>query len=194
MVQWTWSSWHNELGHHGTMDLVIMAQWTWSSWYNELGHHGTMNLVIMVQWTWSSWCWLPVQHLLAVISHQGEYGCTTTIQTTCFQHFTCWLLMVSNEPIMLTPNSQGTWDWLTTKKWPNSGLLGSRQGRMFLLCYQKVISYSSILAVTRAYTPLKLTSSTTTFNRQKRSGNLSISLASDPTRSWVLLWSQVFAG
>ena len=59
---------------------------------------------------------------------------------------------------------------------------------------QKVISYSWILAITRAYSPLKSTSSTIAFNRQKRSWNLSISFASDPTRSWIILWSQVFAG
>ena len=33
----------------------------------------------------------------------------------------------------LTPNSWGTCDWLTTKKWPNSGV--GRQDRMFLPCY-----------------------------------------------------------
>ena len=60
--------------------------------------------------------------------------------------------------------------------------------------HQKIISYSWILAITRAYSLLKSTSSTIAFNRQKRSWNLSVSLASDPTRSWVLLWSQVFAG
>ena len=60
--------------------------------------------------------------------------------------------------------------------------------------HQKVISYSWILAITRAYLPLKLTSSMIAFNRQKRLWNLSISLASDPTRSWILPRSQVFAG
>ena len=59
--------------------------------------------------------------------------------------------------------------------------------------HQKVISYSWILAITRAYLPLKSTVSTTIFNRQKRSWNLSISLTSDLARSWILLWSQVFA-
>ena len=39
---------------------------------------------------------------------------------------------------------------------------------------QKVISYSWILAITRAYSPLQSTSSTIAFNRQKRSWNLSI--------------------
>ena len=53
--------------------------------------------------------------------------------------------------------------------------------------HQKVISYSWIVAITSAYSPLKSTSSTITFNRQKRSWNLSISLANVPTRSWVLL-------
>ena len=60
--------------------------------------------------------------------------------------------------------------------------------------HQKVISYYWILTITRAYSPLKSTSSTIAFNRQKRSWNLSISLASDPTRSWILHWSQVFVG
>ena len=60
--------------------------------------------------------------------------------------------------------------------------------------HQKVISYSWILTITRAYSPLKSTSSTTAFNCQKRSWNLSISLVNDPTRNWILLWSQVFAG
>ena len=59
--------------------------------------------------------------------------------------------------------------------------------------HQKVISYSWIPTITWAYSPLKSTSSTTTFNHQKRSWNLSISLASDPTRRWILLWSAVFA-
>ena len=57
--------------------------------------------------------------------------------------------------------------------------------------HQKVKSYSWIFAITRAYSPLKSTSSTTAL---KWSWSLSISFASDPTRSWVLLWSQVFAG
>ena len=60
--------------------------------------------------------------------------------------------------------------------------------------HQKVISYPWVLAITQAYSPIKSTNSTIAFNRQKRPWNLSISLASDPTRSWILLWSQVFAG
>ena len=60
--------------------------------------------------------------------------------------------------------------------------------------HQKVISYSWILAITRTYSPLKSTSSTIAFNRQKRSWNFSISLASDRTRSWILPWSQVLTG
>ena len=60
--------------------------------------------------------------------------------------------------------------------------------------HQNVIIYSWILVITRAYSPLKSTSSTIACNRQKRSWNLSISRANDPTRSWFLLWSQVFAG
>ena len=60
--------------------------------------------------------------------------------------------------------------------------------------HQKVISYSWILAITRAYSPLKSTSSTIAVDRHKRSWNLSSSLASDPTRSWILPWSQVFVG
>ena len=35
-----------------------------------------------------------------------------------------------------TPNSRGTWDWLTTKNGQTRGYSGvGRQGRMFLLCY-----------------------------------------------------------
>ena len=60
--------------------------------------------------------------------------------------------------------------------------------------HQKVVSYSWILVITQAYSPLKSTSSTLAFNRHKRSWNLSISLTSDPTRSRILPWSQVFAG
>ena len=46
--------------------------------------------------------------------------------------------------------------------------------------------------MTRAYSPLKSTSSTVAFNHQKQLWwNLSISLASDPTCSWILLWSVV---
>ena len=59
--------------------------------------------------------------------------------------------------------------------------------------HQKVISYCWVLTITWAYSPLKLTISMTAFNRQKRSWNLSVSLASDSTRSWILLRSQVFA-
>ena len=59
---------------------------------------------------------------------------------------------------------------------------------------QKVVNYSWILTKNRTYSPLKLTSSTTAFNCQKRSWNLSISMASDLTRRWILRWSQVFAG
>ena len=48
--------------------------------------------------------------------------------------------------------------------------------------------------MTQAYSPLKSTSSRTVSNRQKRSWILQISLASVPTRSWILLGSQVFVG
>ena len=41
---------------------------------------------------------------------------------------------------------------------------------------------------------LNIRNNTNAFNHQKTSWNLSISLVSDPTRSSVLLWSQVFAG
>ena len=54
--------------------------------------------------------------------------------------------------------------------------------------HQKIISYSLILAITRAYLPLKSTSSTIAFNHEKRS------FVSDPSCYWILLWSQVFAG
>ena len=93
--------------------------------------------------------------------------------------------------VRFTLNSRGTWDWLTTKKWPNSRLLGSWSARSYVP-RQKVISYSWILAITRA-SPLKSTSSMIAFYRQKRSWNLSISLVSDSTRNWIILWSQVFA-
>ena len=60
--------------------------------------------------------------------------------------------------------------------------------------HQKAISYCWILVITHAYSPLKSTSSTTAFNRHERSWIWSISLASDPTRSWILLCSQIFLG
>ena len=57
-----------------------------------------------------------------------------------------------------------------------------RQGRISsYVTHQYVISYSWILAISRAFSPLKSTSSTTAFNRQKRSWNLSISMAREPT-------------
>ena len=67
------------------------------------------------------------------------------------------------------------------------------QDRMFLLCYSPeshklLLNYRKQLGW--AYSPLKWTSSATAFNRRKRSWNLSISLATDPTRSWILLWPQ----
>ena len=74
-----------------------------------------------------------------------------------------------------------------------SELIG-KVGCSSYVTHQRVISYSLILAITWAYSPLKSTRSTTAFNCQKQSWNLSISLASDTTRSWILLWSQVFAG
>ena len=51
--------------------------------------------------------------------------------------------------------------------------------------HQNVISYSWNRTVTRAYSPPKSTSSTTVFNRWKRSWNLSISMASELFRSQV---------
>ena len=75
-----------------------------------------------------------------------------------------------------TPNSRETWDWLATKKCPNSRLrvAVTRElvGKVVCSTYvthKQVISYSWILAITRAYSPLKLISSMTAFNRQKRS-------------------------
>ena len=84
-------------------------------------------------------------------------------------------------------------DWLKTK------LVVSREMIDKVVCFsyvahQKVISYSWLLAITQAFSPLTPESFTIAFNRQKRSWNLSISLASDPARSWILLWSLVFAG
>ena len=58
--------------------------------------------------------------------------------------------------------------------------------------HQKAISYCWRIVITQAYSPLKSSSSTTAFNRHKRSWNWSISLASDPTRSWILLCSPIF--
>ena len=69
------------------------------------------------------------------------------------------------------------------------------QGRMFLLCSSpEGHKLLWILVITQVYSPLKWTSSTIAFNRHKRSWNWSISLASDPTRSWILLCSQIFLG
>ena len=48
--------------------------------------------------------------------------------------------------VRFTPTSRGTWDWLTTKKWPNCRLLGSCS----YVSRQKVRSYSWILAINRA--------------------------------------------
>ena len=79
-----------------------------------------------------------------------------------------------------TPNFQGSWDWLTTKNWPNSRFLGSWSARSYVPPMLLTRSYSWILAITRTYSPLKSTNSTVAFNRQKRSWNLSSSLASDP--------------
>ena len=70
-----------------------------------------------------------------------------------------------------TPNSRGTWDWL-----PSAKLVVNRElvGKVVCSSYvthQKIISCSWILAlaITRAYSPLKSTSSTTAFNLQKQS-------------------------
>ena len=90
-----------------------------------------------------------------------------------------------------TPNSRGT-DLLRpkmTKFMVTRELVGKVVCSSYVT-HQKVKSYSWILAITGAYSSLKSTSSTIAFNRQKRSWNLSISLASDPTRSWVPLWSE----
>ena len=48
--------------------------------------------------------------------------------------------------VRFTQTPRGTWDWLTTKKWPNCRLLGSCS---YVSC-QKVRSYSWILAINRA--------------------------------------------
>ena len=97
--------------------------------------------------------------------------------------------------VRFTPNSQSTSDWLTTKI---TKLVVTRElvGKVVCSSYvahQKVISYFWILAIIRAHSPLKSKTSTTAFSHHKQSWNLSISLASEPTRSWILLWSQVFA-
>ena len=100
--------------------------------------------------------------------------------------------VITKRHARLTPKSRGTWDWLTTKKWPNSRLLWSWSTRSYVapVTHQNVLSYSWIVA----YSPLKSTSSTTAFNCQNRSWNWSISLGSDPTRRWIFLRSYVFAG
>ena len=69
-----------------------------------------------------------------------------------------------------TPNSRGTWDWRTTKKMAKIAVTRELVGKVVCSSYvthQKVISYSWILAITRAYSSLKSTSSTTDFNCQK---------------------------
>ena len=85
-----------------------------------------------------------------------------------------------------TPNSRGTWTDLRPKmvKLAVNRMLVGKVLNSSYVTHQKVISYSWMLAITRTYSPLKSTSSTTAFNRQKQSWNLSVSLASDPTRSW----------
>ena len=74
-----------------------------------------------------------------------------------------------------TLNSRGIWDWVNAK------LAVTRELMSKVLCssyvtHQKVTSYSWILAITRAYSPLKSTRSTTTFNRQKRPGTCQLHL------------------
>ena len=73
-----------------------------------------------------------------------------------------------------------------------SGVVG--QGRMFLFCYS--LEGHKLLLNIRNNSGLLSTEIDKLhgrFNHQKQSWDLSISLASDPTRSWILLWSQVFA-
>ena len=101
-----------------------------------------------------------------------------------------WSLMLG---LHRSPEELGTYDQKMTKLVVTRELVGKVVCSSYVT-HKKVISYSWILAITRAHSPLKSTSSTIAFNRQKRSWNLSISLASDPTRSWILLWSQVFVG
>ena len=70
-----------------------------------------------------------------------------------------------------------------------------RQGRMFLLCHPP--DGHKLLLGSRNNTGLlanEIVKLYDCFYHQKRPWNLSISLASDPTRSWILLWSLVFAG
>ena len=62
----------------------------------------------------------------------------------------------------------------------------------FYVTHQKLINYSWILATTRAYSPLK-DKLHDRFKGQKRSWNLSISLASNSTRSWILFGRKFFA-
>ena len=117
------------------------------------------------------------------------------IEENAFENGGCKMAAISSWPqcVMLglhrTPEGHGT--DLRQKKWPNSQYLGSWSARTYVPP-MLLASYSWLLSITWACSPLKSTSSTIAFNRQNQSWNLSISLASDPTRSWILLWSQVF--
>ena len=105
-------------------------------------------------------------------------------------------LRTPNDGFTVAPNSRGTWDWLTTKNGQIHGYsVVGRQCRMFLLRYspegRKLLLNTRINSGLLAIEIDKLHDR---FWRLKRSWSLSISMASDPTRSSILLSSQVFAG
>ena len=102
-----------------------------------------------------------------------------------------WLLMLGLHRI-----AEGLGTNLRLKNGQTRGYSGvGWQGRIFPPCYSpdghnlplNTRGNSDLLAI-------EIDKLNGRFIRQKRSWNLSISLASDPTHSWILLWSQVFAG
>ena len=129
--------------------------------------------------------WFQKLWLKSYNSEGRETITETTLTARVSVVYDMWNRSVPNARFI--PNSRGSWNWLTTKNGHTGELVGMVVCSSYVT-HQKSISYR-ILAIT-----LKSTSSTIAFNRQKRSWNLSISLASDPTCSWILLWSQVFVG
>ena len=80
------------------------------------------------------------------------------------------LLCISSRYASLTPNPRRTYELKMAKLAVTRALVGQVVCSSYVTHQpEKVISYSWILAITRAYSPLKLTSSATSFNHQKRS-------------------------
>ena len=136
-------------------------------WLRSLWQH---HIIVVIQTPAISWSLLSI---IRVLYFGDKQACLLSIPSL--------------------PCCTWTYDQKMTKLAVNRDLVGKVVCCSYVT-HQKVISYSWILATTLDYSPLKSTSSMTIFNHQKRSWNLSISLASDPTRRSILLWSQVFAG